>query len=45
MGGLKVILAYIGLYAVVYMITRTILRSNKKQYNIKHYYPQNAINI
>lgn len=45
MGGLKIMLAYIGLYTVVYIVTRTVLRANKKQYNITHYYPQNAINI
>lgn len=45
MGGLKLILAYVGLYTVVYTITTLVLKANKKQYNIRHYYPQNAINI
>ncbi len=41
----KITLAYIGILTVVYVITTLVLRANKKQYNTKQYYPQNAINI
>lgn len=41
----KNIVFYVGLYIVVFYVTKVILRKNKKQYNITHYYPQNAINI
>jgi hypothetical protein len=30
---------------VTFQVTKVILRRNKKQYNIQHYYPQNAINV
>lgn len=45
MGIGKFILVLVGIYAVGYIITTVVLRSNKKQYNNIHYYPQNAINI
>lgn len=45
MGVGKLTLVLIGVYAVTYIITTIVLRSNRKQYNIQHYYPQNAINL
>lgn len=34
-----------GIYWISFLISSIILRSNKKEYNIRHYYPQNAINV
>ena len=45
MGLIKYVLFLVGLYTITYTITSIILRMNKKQYNIQHYYPKNAINI
>jgi hypothetical protein len=45
MGLIKYGLFLVGLYTITYTITKIILRMNKKQYNITHYYPQNAINV
>jgi|694.fasta_scaffold21007_6 hypothetical protein len=33
------------IYWISFLISSIILRSNKKEYNIRQYYPQNAINV
>jgi hypothetical protein len=45
MGVIKAASFLVGTWIISYTITTTILRMNKKQSNIRNYYPQNAINI